>query len=168
MIISLMISQTLSLSYFPTLVLCFHLGYNQWDFFVGSWSPPKKESFSIGCLYTISIFSFQWWRMFRGNVCIWIKTNLFWFNEGQTHLTTTWHAKMNLTLNELAHNALRLDLHTIYFQACTEKLLTCGSSCLENNKLVTRSCSITWYIFYCRALKLDNEWQGLWVCRCIK
>ena len=43
MIISLMISQTLSLSYFPTLVLCFHLGYNQWDFFVGSWSPPQKK-----------------------------------------------------------------------------------------------------------------------------
>lgn len=40
-----MVSQTPYLSYFPTLELCFHLGFNQWDFFavVASHPPTLKN-----------------------------------------------------------------------------------------------------------------------------
>ena len=41
-----------------------------------------------------------------------MKGNLFWFLEDQTHISTCWHAKMSLTLNESVENILHSNLHT--------------------------------------------------------
>ena len=52
------------------------------------------------------------WCMLGGSVWIWMKSNLFRFIEGQTTYSTSWHAKMSLTLNGPIKNVLLSNLHT--------------------------------------------------------
>ena len=82
---------------------------NQWDF-LSAFDPLW---FPIGCLHTMSISSFHLGCMHRGSsVWIWTKRNPFWFIEGQTHPSTSWHAKISLTLNEPIKNVPCSNLHT--------------------------------------------------------
>ena len=67
-----------------------------------------------------------------------MKSNLFWFVEGQTHLSTSWHAKMSLTRNHLIEIVVCSNLH-INLQACTAKFTEHGRCYLQNNQLLTRS-----------------------------
>jgi hypothetical protein len=54
--------------------------------------------FLVVVMHIISLISFHLWCMLGGSVWIWIKSNLFWFIECQTHISTSWHAKMRLIL----------------------------------------------------------------------
>ena len=64
------------------------------------WELVVPNNFPLVVLHTISIISFHSWCMLEGSVLIQMKRNLLWFIEGQTHLSTSWHAKMSLTVNE--------------------------------------------------------------------
>ena len=48
-----------------------------------------------------------------------MKSNLLWYIEGQTHFSTSWHAKISLTLNDPIEDALSANLQH-YLQACTK------------------------------------------------
>ena len=71
--------------------------------FVGSWSP----TFRWVVLHTISLNSFHLRCILGGSAWIWMKSsNLFRFIEGPNHFSTSWHAKMSLTLDEPIENVL--------------------------------------------------------------
>ena len=76
---------------------------------------------SLVVLLIISIISFHFWHILGDSVWIWIKSNLFWFIEGKTHISTSWHAKMSFTLSEPIQNVL-LFRPPHYLQGCTENL----------------------------------------------
>ena len=79
-----------------SLNVLFELPFNSMGLLYGvcpSWFP-------LVVLHTKSIFFFHLWCMLRGGVWIRIKSNLFCSVEGQTHFSTSWHAKKSLTLNE--------------------------------------------------------------------
>ena len=62
---------------------------------------------------------------------------LFWFIGGQSHFSTSWHAKMGWTLNEPIWN--------VFVQTSTLpprmrlKLTECGRYCMQFNQLHTKS-----------------------------
>ena len=57
-------------------------------------------------------YSIHLWCMLGSSVWIWMKSNLFWFVEVQTHLSTSWHAIMSLTRNQPIEIVLCANLHT--------------------------------------------------------
>ena len=50
--------------------------------------------------------------MLGGSVWVWVESDLFRLVEGQTHFSTSWHAKMSLTLTEPIQSVLCSNLHT--------------------------------------------------------
>ena len=84
------VSNTLELSFNSTWVL------------VGSWLFCLQN---LPCLVSL-------WCMRGGSVEVWTKNILYQFMEGQTHFSTSWHAKMSLTLHEPIYNVLCSNLHT--------------------------------------------------------
>ena len=77
--------------------------------------------FPLVVLHKISIIAFHLWCMLGGSVWIWMKSNLFRFIEGQTHFSTSWHAKLSLTLNwtNIGCSSFK---PPHYLQACTKNL----------------------------------------------
>lgn len=86
---------------------------NQWEFSLGA--RPFKIPLVV--LHTKSMLSFHLSCMVGWSVWICMKGTLFGFLGGQTHLSTPWHAKTNLTLSELIQNVLRSKIQT-----CTQLL----------------------------------------------
>ena len=68
--------------------------------------------FSVVVLHPILIISFHLWCMLGGIVWIQLKSNLFWYIEGQTFFVISWHTKMSSTLNAPRWNVLCANLHT--------------------------------------------------------
>ena len=66
-----------------------------------------------------------------------MKSNLFWFIEGQTQFSTSGHAQMSLTLNEPIQNVLCSNLHTTSKHA--PKTYQTWKFCKQNNQLCTKS-----------------------------
>ena len=60
------------------------LSPTQWDFLL----EVSPLWFPLVVFYTKSIFSLHLWCMLGGHIWIWMKSNLFWFIEGQTHYST--------------------------------------------------------------------------------
>ena len=88
-------------------------------------------------LNTKSIFSSYLWWTLGGGVWSWMKSNLFWFIEGQTHFSTSWHAKMRLTINDLLwKRSLFKPPH--YHHSCTKKLTKHGRCCVQKKQLLTK------------------------------
>ena len=76
-----------------------------------SWSP-------MVVLHTILIISFRLWCMPVGSVWFQMNSNLFRLLEGQTHnFSTSWHAKMSLTLNESRYRMFFVQTPCHYLQA---------------------------------------------------
>jgi hypothetical protein len=70
---------------------------------VGSW---------LFCLHNLPCLV-NFWCTRGGSVEVWTKNILYQFLEGQTHFSTSWHAKMSLTLYEpISWNVLCSNLHT--------------------------------------------------------
>ena len=72
---------------------------------------------SIGySAYNMNFFFKSCGGMLGGSVQIWTKSNLFWFIQGgggvQTNSSTSWHAKLSLTLNIYRKNVLCWNLQT--------------------------------------------------------
>ena len=80
-------SDSISEFYFAFLIQS-ELLFNLMVVFVRSWSAMN--------LYWLYRF---YWCMLGGSAWIWMGINLFWFVEGQTHLSASWHTQMTLTLN---------------------------------------------------------------------
>lgn len=62
--------------------------------------------------------------------------NLFRFIEDQTNLSTSWHAKMDFTLNELIYNILP---GSSLQKIMKEKFTKHGRWCVQNNQPMTES-----------------------------
>ena len=75
---------------FIKLVHVLELSSNSSWFLVGSWLFA----------YKLSMFGKFLVHAWRGSVEVWTKNILHWFMEGQTHFSTSWHAKMSVTLHE--------------------------------------------------------------------
>ena len=85
-------------------------------------------------LHRKSIISFHLCCMLGGG--IWVKSNLFQFIEGETHCSTSWHAKTSLTHTECSSFKPPHD----FLQACRHWGLTKdGRSCMQNNQLLTKN-----------------------------
>lgn len=67
--------------------------------------------FSILCAHPMSIISLVMYPLLGISVWIWTKCNLFPFTEGQTQLSTSWHAKIFLSSKPPPHD---------YLRACTQ------------------------------------------------
>ena len=67
-----------------------------------------------------------------------MESNLFWFIEGQNYFSTSWHAKMILTLNKPIWKVLCTNLHTTTSKHLS-KLTKHGRCCIQNNQLPTKS-----------------------------
>jgi len=101
----------------------------QWDFT----SAVGALCISTGC-FAFKINNFfplvvHAWRYFLN----YHKNSLIWFNEGHTHFSTAWHAKMSSTLSEpkVETSTLHPILH--------EKLAASGRACMQSNQLQTNS-----------------------------
>ena len=93
---------------------------------VGSWSP-KISPYNV--LHINSIISVRL-CMLGGTVRIQMQSNLIWFIERWTHFSTSWHAKICLTLNELLYNVFFSNPHTTSMhQGLTEH----GRCCMQYN-----------------------------------
>ena len=77
-------------------------------------------NFPLVVLHTISAMFFHVWCMLWGSVWIWMKSNLFWFIEGQAHYSTSWHAKSGWPSTEWYNCSSFKPPH--YLGACTKNL----------------------------------------------
>ena len=67
-----------------------------------------------------------------------MKNILCWGIEDQTHFSTSWHARVSFTRNDLIQSVLGLNLSTPIsspLQGCTEIL----PNCMQNNQLLTKA-----------------------------
>ena len=95
----LLICTTRLLSMWRSFLQLISLSFNLTRLFVGCWELVPYD-IPLVVLHTKSIIFFHSWCILGGSVCVWMKRNLFQFIHDKTHFSTSWHAKMSLTLNE--------------------------------------------------------------------
>ena len=118
-------SRGLSVGSSSTVKFYWLLGTFCWDFF--------HCEILLVVLHTMSVVSFHLWRMLGFSVWIWMKSGLFWFIEGQTRFSTSWHAKMSLILMH-QYIMFSIQTSTLPFKHAPK---TCR--CMQTNQLSTES-----------------------------